>query len=214
MGFYTRAEGEASTAMGWQTTASGDDSTAIGAYTTASGKASTAMGSSTTASGNTATAMGWQTTASGFASMAMGDHTTASGEASTAMGLGTIAGLGQLSIGVSNVNTNDGMELNSVEDWSNLKDNLAAFTIGNGEIPYNNNGEIVSASRSNAFEVMYNGDTTIGGDTTIAGKLTIGNMELTEDKLGQLLNLLTLLDASDEQKRDCLKIQYNTLSTC
>ena len=230
MGYGTQASGYASTAMGYQTTANVNYATAMGQETTASGTASTAMGQETTASSFSSTAMGYQTTASGYYSTAMGLKTTASGMGSTSMGYnttasfssatamgfqskasgmgstsmgyGTQAGFFQLVIGINNVvNTVDNP---SLSDYNNDKTSLPAFTIGNGNFPTEGNIE----TRSNAFQVMYN------GDTTIAGALKIGNTVIDETTLQQLLDLLNSINSTDENKRECLKMHYNTLSGC
>jgi hypothetical protein len=145
------ASGTVSTAMGKSTTASGDESTAIGRDTTASGIRSTAMGANSTASGTVSTAMGNATTASGFASTAMGSGTTASGFAATAMGHSTEAsGFGSTAIGQHNV-------INSGDAATSFNLTNTALSIGNGTD---------SAAKSDAFSVLFNGNTTAAGSVT------------------------------------------------
>ena len=131
-------------AIGIETTASGWASTAMGAYSTASGLASTAMGGTTTASGDHSTAMGKQTTASGNRSTAMGEGTTASDYGSTVIG---------------QYNSSGSSVTNNATSFSTSN---TAFVIGNG---------VSVDNKSDAFKVMFNGDTTISGDD-----LTIGNL--------------------------------------
>ena len=145
------ASGSRSTAMGESTTASGDASTAMGESTTASGDASTAIGTSTTASGYASTAMADSTTASGRYSTAMGYQTEASGESSTAMGSFTSAsGFGSTAIGQHNV-------LNSGDAATSFDLTNTALSIGNGTS---------SAAKSDAFSVLFNGNTTASGSVT------------------------------------------------
>jgi len=147
------ASGGRSIAMGVNSTASGVYSTAMGSLTTASGSRSTAMGNSTTASGNYSTSMGDATTASGTDSTAMGDNTTASGISSTAMGVSTEAiGYASTAIGQYNV-------LNSGNTATSFNLTNTAFSIGNGTS---------AGARSDAFSVLFNGNTTVAGSITSA----------------------------------------------
>ena len=121
------------------------------ATNTASGQRSTAMGESTTASGESSTAMGSETTASGRYSTAMGYQTEASGESSTAMGSFTSAsGFGSTAIGQHNV-------LNSSDTTTIFDLTNTALSIGNGTS---------SAAKSDAFSVLFNGNTTAAGSVT------------------------------------------------
>ena len=147
------ASGDFSTAMGYLTTASDFGSTAMGAETTASGIYSTAMGGGTTASGGQSTAMGYETTASGSNSTAMGGSTTASGSQSTSMGGGTTAsGYASTAIGQYNV-------LNSGNTATSFNLTNTAFSIGKGTS---------AGARSDAFSVLFNGNTTVAGSITSA----------------------------------------------
>ena len=157
MGDETTASGESSTAMGRSTEASGTDSTAMGEETTASGDFSTAMGAGTTASGNASTAMGYSTEASGYASTAMGESTTASDFGSTV--------IGQYNSSGSTV-TNSATAFNAAN---------TAFVIGNGT----GTGE----DASDAFKVMFN------GDTYVSSSLYLGGTEITSTAAE--LNLLS-----------------------
>ena len=169
------ASGSSSTAMGRGTIASGDDSTAIGANTEASGLASTAMGNETTASGNTSTAMGNNTTASGSTSTALGYQTNASGNQSIAIGWRTNSnGAVSTAIGAA-TNAEDYISFaigthNKTDETPNpdsFSFENTAFVIGNGG--FNSNGDFIGTdeSRSNAFEVLFDGTTTIAGDLSI-----------------------------------------------
>ena len=153
MGYLTTASDFGSTAMGAETTASGNSSTAMGYNTTASDFGSTAMGYETTASGGQSTAMGYETTASGSNSTAMGGSTTASGSQSTSMGGGTTAsGYASTAIGQYNV-------LNSGNTATSFNLTNTAFSIGKGTS---------AGARSDAFSVLFNGNTTVAGSITSA----------------------------------------------
>ena len=151
MGSGTTANGSRSTAMGDNTEASGNYSTSMGDSTTASGTVSTAMGESTTSSGISSTAMGNGTEASGDTSTAMGNSTISSGDYSTAMGsLTTASGFGSIAIGQHNV-------LNSGDAATSFNLTNTALSIGNGTS---------SAAKSDAFSVLFNGNTTAAGSVT------------------------------------------------
>lgn len=131
-------------AVGYGTAATGHVAFSSGYDTTASGNFSTAMGRSTIASGNHSSANGYYTTASGNRSSATGAYTTASDFGSMV--------IGQYNSSGSSV-TNSATAFNTAN---------TAFVIGNG---------VDSSNKSDAFKVMYNGNTTISGDD-----LTIGNL--------------------------------------
>ena len=126
----------------------------MGYSTHATGMTSTAMGVFSTASGDESTTMGYYTTASGKISTAMGNFTTASDYASLA--------IGQWNNSLSSVTTNG-------SDQS-YNSNNTAFVIGNGT----NN-----SSRSDAFKVMFSGDTYVSGSLYIGGTaITSSSVEL------------------------------------
>jgi hypothetical protein len=175
MGYNTQASGYKSTAMGEKTSASGDYTTAMGFVTTASGDASTAMGERTQASGNGSTALGTVTEASGSYSTAMGAGTTASGFVSTALGGSTVAS-GQYSTTSGVVTTAEDFlsfaigvhnKTDETPNPENFSYQNTAFVIGNGG--YDIEGSYVGTSDtfSNAFEVLFDGTTTIAGDLNI-----------------------------------------------
>ena len=196
MGDSTTASGSYSTAMGWNTTASGSYSTAMGRNTTASGDVSTAMGYGTTASGLVSTAMGWNTTASGDFSTAMGTGTTASGTRSTAMGFYTTASdYGSLVIGQYNSSgssvTNNAISFNTAN---------TAFVIGNGAD---------SSNKSDAFKVMFNGDTTVSNDLTVSGDVVVSSdarLKSNIVSLGSTLSRLLLIDGKSYEMKGKQKI--------
>ena len=162
--------------------------------TTASGFVSTAIGRFTTASGTQSTAMGDNTTASGFASTAMGRSTTASGESSTAMGQSTTASdYGSLVIGQFN---SSGSSATSASSATTFNTANTAFVIGNG----------TSATASDAFKVMFNGDTTIGNDLTVEGDVVVSSdarLKANIVSLGATLAKLLLIDGkSYTMKKD------------
>ena len=151
-------------------TATGDYAAAMGNYTTASGGRSTSMGNQTTASGNNSTTMGYFTTASGNKTTAMGANTTASDYASLV--------IGQYNSSGSSV-TNSATAYNTAN---------TAFVIGNG---------VDSSNKSDAFKVMFNGDTTVGGDITISSDARLKSNIVS---LGSTLSKLLLIDGKSYEK--------------
>jgi len=184
MGRYTTASGNVSIAMGYGTTASGDYSTAMGRYTTASGDYSTAMGNGTEASGSRSTAMGNGTIASGSRSTAMGSGTIASASRSTAMGTNTTAS-DYASLVIGQYNSSGSSVTNSATAYDTAN---TAFVIGNG---------VDSSNKSDAFKVMFNGDTTVGGDITISSDARLKSNIVS---LGSTLSKLLLIDGKSYEK--------------
>ena len=175
------ATGNYSTAMGRQTKAPGYASTAMGYYTSASGYSSTAMGYYTLASASYSTAMGRSTEASGDYSTAMGTNTTASDYASTV--------IGQYNSSGDSV-TNDALFFST----SNT-----AFVIGNG----------TSGSLSDAFKVMFNGDTTVSNDLTVSGDVVISSdarLKSNIVSLGSTLPKLLQIDGKSYEMKGKQKI--------
>jgi hypothetical protein len=178
------ATGNYSTAMGFFTMASGDYSTAMGESSTASGDFSTAMGEASTASGDTSTAMGIYTRASGSTSTSMGLFTIASGDSSTAMGDSTTASdYGSLVIGQYNLS---GATVTNSATAFNIAN--TAFVIGNGA-----NG----SNQSDAFKVLFSGETVIGSDLEVKGNVLISSdarLKANIVSLGSTLAKLLLID--------------------
>jgi hypothetical protein len=178
------ATGNYSTAMGFFTMASGDYSTAMGESSTASGFSSTAMGEASTASGDTSTAMGIYTRASGSTSTSMGLFTIASGDSSTAMGDSTTASdYGSLVIGQYNLS---GATVTNSATAFNIAN--TAFVIGNGA-----NG----SNQSDAFKVLFSGETVIGSDLEVKGNVLISSdarLKANIVSLGSTLAKLLLID--------------------
>ena len=172
----TNTAGTYAVAMGAGTEASGNYSTSMGYQTTASGANSTAMGSRTTASGNNSTATGYFTTASGNKTTAMGANTTASDYGSLV--------IGQYNSSGSSV-TNSATAFNT----SNT-----AFVIGNG---------VDSSNKSDAFKVMFNGDTTVGGDITISSDARLKSNIVS---LGSTLSKLLQIDGKFYEMKGKQKI--------
>ena len=209
IGYSTNASGSTSTAMGVNTTASGDGSTTMGNITTASGNNSTAMGNDTTASGSASTAMGLATTASGNNSIATGLSTTASGSASTAMGFAAIASgnrstamgiytkasdYGSLVIGHYNLS---GSSITNSATAFNVAN--TAFVIGNG----------TSGNLSDAFKVLFNGDTTVSNDLTVSGDVVISSdarLKSNIVSLGSTLPKLLQIDGKSYEMKGKQKI--------
>ena len=178
----TSATGANAVAMGMGTTASGSISTAMGNGTEATGSRSTAMGSGTIASGNNSTAMGYQTTASGHKTTAMGAQTIASDYASLV--------IGQFNSSGSSV-TNNATSYNTAN---------TAFVIGNGTD---------SSNKSDAFKVMFNGDTTVSNDLTVSGDVVISSdarLKSNIESLGSTLPKLLQIDGKSYEMKGKQKI--------
>ena len=156
------SSGMASNSFGRATTASGNYSTAMGYNTESSGVSSTAMGSETTASGDGSFAAGVSNVASGnYGATAIGSHSIASGNTSTAMGYYTTAeDHYSLVIGVHN-------KTDETPNPENFSYQNTAFVIGNGGHDSEGNYVGTSDTFSNAFEVLFDGTTTIAGDLSI-----------------------------------------------
>ena len=162
--------------------ATGDYSTAMGFNTTASGAYSTAMGALSTASGDGSTAMGLSTIASGANSTAMGSSTTASDFASVV--------IGQYNSSGSSV-TNNATSFNTAN---------TAFVIGNGAD---------SSNKSDAFKVMFNGDTTVSNDLTVSGDVVISSdarLKSNIVSLGSTLPKLLQIDGKSYEMKGKQKI--------
>jgi len=196
MGYSTTASGDSSTAMGNGTTASGNESTAMGYDTTASGDLSTAMGYLTTASGDYSVAMGIATTASGGSSTAMGYSTTASGYYSTTMGYLTTAS-DYASLVIGQYNSSGSSVTNNATSFNTAN---TAFVIGNGT---------ASNAKSDAFKVMFNGDTTVSNDLTVSGDVNISSdarLKSNIVSLGSTLSKLLQIDGKYYEMKGKQKI--------
>ncbi len=198
MGHQTEASGQFSIAMGRETTASGGTSIAMGDGTTASGDVSTAMGRNTEASGKYSVALGFGTESIGWYSTALGHRNEASGDTSVAMGFETKAS-GDNSTTVGFYTTAEdyltfAIGVYNKTDENPNPDNFSyqntAFVIGNGG--YDNDGNFIGTteSYSNAFEVLFDGTTTIAGDLNVNSdarlKANIVSLGATLSKLLQI----------------------------
>ena len=146
------------------------------------GTNSVAMGNNTTASGNNSTAMGYFTTASGNKTTAMGANTTASDYASLV--------IGQFNSSGSSV-TNNATSYNTAN---------TAFVIGNGTD---------SSNKSDAFKVMFNGDTTVSNDLTVSGDVVISSdarLKSNIESLGSTLPKLLQIDGKSYEIKGKQKI--------
>ncbi len=146
------------------------------------GTNSVAMGNNTTASGNNSTAMGYFTTASGNKTTAMGANTTASDYASLV--------IGQFNSSGSSV-TNNATSYNTAN---------TAFVIGNGTD---------SSNKSDAFKVMFNGDTTVSNDLTVSGDVVISSdarLKSNIISLGSTLPKLLQIDGKSYEMKGKQKI--------
>ena len=168
--------GEYSIAEGADTTASGNVSHAEGDGATASGIASHAEGVDTTASGIGSHAEGSYTTASGDYSHAECDNTIASGNYSHAEGKGTIAS----------------SENQHVQGKYNIEDteNKYAHIVGNGKYDYST----LTAVRSNAHTLDWNGNAWFKGNVSIDGTPTNDNELITKKYVDDNTQLCWLED--------------------
>ena len=133
------------------------------------------------ATGNYSTAMGRSTEASGDYSTAMGISTTASDYASTVIGQYNSSG-----DSVTN-------------DASFFSTSNTAFVIGNG----------TSGSLSDAFKVMFNGDTTVSNDLTVSGDVVISSdarLKSNIVSLGSTLPKLLQIDGKSYEMKGKQKI--------
>ena len=163
--------------------ATGPSSIAMGYATTAIAYGSIAMGYGAKASGYASTAMGEFTEANGMNTLAMGNNTEANGSRSTALGSRTIAGdFASVVIGQYN---SSGSTATSATSFSSA---APAFVIGNGED---------SDNKSDAFKVLFNGDTTVSNDLTVSGDVVISSdarLKANIISLGATLSKLLLID--------------------
>ena len=176
------ATGSNAVAMGINTAASGDFSTAMGKYTSAGGTGSTAMGNNTEATGTASTAMGSESEAYGESSTAMGYKTKASDYASLVIG---------------QYNSSGYLITNNATSFSTSN---TAFVIGNGTDPIN---------QSDAFKVMFNGDTTVSNDLTVSGDVVISSdarLKSNIVSLGSTLPKLLQIDGKSYEMKGKQKI--------
>ena len=222
IGHLSQAIGNNSVALGYNNDASGNSSTAMGESTTASGYVSLALGKNTNASANASTAMGESTTASGYVSLALGKNTTSSAEQSIAAGYGTTAsGNRATSLGLNTTasgTSSTAMGLHTVSEsasslvigtWNELNegDEWPLFVIGNGGWDASATNYLGGEeNRSNAFEVLFDGTTTIAGDLSINSdarlKANIVSLGATLSKLLQIdgKSYTMKKDESEKQK--------------
>ena len=158
------------------------------------------MGYETTASENYSTAMGYSTVASGNVSTAIGTYTIASGDYSTAMGAYTTAeDFLTVALGVHN-------KSGETPNPNEFSFQNTAFVIGNGG--FANDGSYIGTteSYSNAFEVLFDGTTTIAGDLNVNSdarlKANIVSLGSTLSKLLQIdgKSYTMKKDESEKQK--------------
>jgi hypothetical protein len=165
--------------------ASGEFSTTIGGRNTASQQYATAIGSQNIASSVGSTAIGWLNTASGLISTAMGYYSFATGEYSTAIGYSnTASGKKSVASGYNNAAQSFGETVLGIYatigagDPSALVPTDRLFVIGNGN---------PLSSRSDAFTILKNANTTIGGSLTINGNGTDYTFPTDRGSSGQVL---------------------------
>ena len=184
IGYFTTATADGAFASGRDTEATGDYSQALGYKAKANGDKSVAIGHLTIANGVTSTAMGYWTEANGDYSTSTGGGTKANGVNSTAMGYGSIASdYSSLVIGHWNLS---GSTVTGSATAVNSANTL--FVIGNGS---------QSWSKSDAFKVMANGDTTVSNDLTVGGDIVVSSdarLKANIVSLGSTLAKLLLID--------------------
>ena len=193
IGYVTTASAEGAFASGRETEATGSSSTAMGYKVKANGDKSFAIGHLSEASGVTSTAMGYWTEANGDYSTSTGGGTKANGVNSTAMGYGSIASdYSSLVIGHWNLS---GSTVTGSATAVNSANTL--FVIGNGP---------TFQSKSDAFKVMANGDTTVSNDLTVGGDIVVSSdsrLKANIVSLGSTLAKLLLIDGkSYTMKKD------------
>ena len=184
IGYFTTATADGAFASGRDTEATGDYSQALGYKAKANGDKSFAIGHLTIANGVTSTAMGYWTEANGDYSTSTGGGTRANGVYSTAMGYGSYASdYSSLVIGHWNLS---GSTVTGSATAANSANTL--FVIGNGS---------QSWSKSDAFKVMANGDTTVSNDLTVCGDIVVSSdarLKANIVSLGSTLAKLLLID--------------------
>jgi hypothetical protein len=141
------------------------------------------MGNRSKANGNTSLAMGYEAIANGDYSTATGQWSEAIGSHSTAMGKSSKANdYSSLVIGYYNLSGNTVTGSATQANPANT-----AFVIGNGTF----------SSRSDAFKVMANGDTTVSNDLTVNGDVVVSSdarLKANIMSLGSTLAKLLLID--------------------
>ena len=184
IGSYTLATAAGAFASGKDTEATGEYSQALGYKAKAHGDRSFAIGHLSKASGVNSTAMGYWTEANGNYSTSMGGGTKANGVYSTAIGYGSYASdYSSLVIGHWNLS---GSTVTGSATTANSANTL--FVIGNGS---------QSWSKSDAFKVMANGDTTVSNDLTVGGDIVVSSdarLKANIMSLGSTLAKLLLID--------------------
>ncbi|MFZ4521780.1 MAG: hypothetical protein ACOYNC_08750 [Bacteroidales bacterium] len=159
---------------GENNTANGTASVVPGGSTnTANGNYSTASGIGNNSAGLASTSFGQGNTALGFYSFAVGQDNSASGIGSTATGQGNSAlGNGAFATGIGSIAFSDGeAAVGNYPTTYSVANNITdrVFVVGNGT---------GTGSRSNAFVIQKNANTTIGGLLTINGNGMGTSLEL------------------------------------
>lgn len=148
------ATGTFSFAIGRETSASGSSAVSLNYQTAATGNASLAIGSSTQSIGENSFAGGLSTQSTGYSSAALGRETVASGNHSLSIGQGTNShAFNSVALGQYNSVSNNA-------DPDTYLTTNTAFVIGNGT---------ADNARSNAFKVMFSGDTYVSGSLYLEG---------------------------------------------
>ena len=133
----------------------GSNSIGFGDASTASGSRSFTFGHQTTASGSNSIAFNYGTIASSNGTSAFGHGSEASGHYSTAMGFQTKASdYGSLVIGQYNSSGSSATSQNAFNAGAPV------FVVGNGT---------ANNAKSDAFKILYNGNTTVAGDISMSG---------------------------------------------
>ena len=154
-GINNDVTGDWSMAIGRGVSASGDRSLAQGVASSANSDYSVALNFATTTNGIFSLATGRETTTTGANSISAGEQTQTYGTNSVAMGYFTKSyDYGSLVIGAFNLSGST-----VTADRYNFNVANTAFVIGNGTS--------INA-RSDAFKVMFNGNTTVGNNLTLS----------------------------------------------
>ena len=185
IGVLCESSGPYSMALGNKTTSSGNSSMSCGFNSIASGTVATSLGMKTTASGKGATSTGIQTNASGGASFTSGQSTEATAAMSQANNANTKA-TARASTTFGN-HTEASQPAQFVCGYGNNPQADSIFEVGNGlksdGTPVNSDNE-EPTTKQNAFRV------TQDGRAVAQTGLQIGETNITEDQLKQLLALL------------------------
>ncbi|MAU30638.1 MAG: hypothetical protein CMC36_01835 [Flavobacteriaceae bacterium] len=205
----TSNSGQNSNAIGNNSVSSGNYSTAIGNNCTATQHGSFAFGGNASATSENAMAIGFGSNSSAEYAIALGHDTSAYGYNTTAMGYLTTA--------IGSFSTSSGWQTTASDFGSFVigYNNLAGSTTNNANTPVSSNTAFVVGNgadennRSDAFVVMFNGDTTISNDLTVSGDVVIlsdARLKSNIVSLGSTLPKLLQIDGKSYEMKGKQKI--------